>query len=115
MLGGRRGATTGQVSRNDEARPRFARKAERFYIDAQVFLRRSGKLNVRVRGFDVSRFGCKIEFVERPTLDERVWIKFDGLGSLEGLVCWVDGFVAGIEFTQAIHPAVFESLMPRLR
>jgi hypothetical protein len=117
MLGHRRGARTGRTSRSGAARPRqrFVRKAERIYVDAHVFLRRSGKLNLRVRAYDASRFGCRIEFVERPTLDERVWIKFDGLNPIEGMVCWVDGFVAGIEFTQAIHPAVFESLMPRLR
>jgi len=63
----------------------------------------------------VTRFGCRLEFIERPGLHERVWIKFDGLTSVEGLVCWNENFIAGIEFVRAIHPAVFESLMPRLR
>jgi hypothetical protein len=98
-----------------ERRARFARKAERICVDAQVFLRRSGQLNYRVRAYDVTRFGCKLEFIERPKLGERVWIKFDGLSPIEGLVCWIEGFVSGIEFVQGIHPAVFESLMPRLR
>jgi hypothetical protein len=96
-------------------RPRFARKAARVDVNAQVFLRRAGQLNYRVRAYDATRFGCKIEFIERPNLDERVWIKFDGLAAIEGLVCWIDGFVAGVEFIRAIHPAVFESLVPGLR
>lgn len=116
MLGHRSGPRSGHPPRSGEtARPRLDRKAERIHINAQVFLRRAGQLNYRVRAYDATRFGCKVEFVERPTLDERVWIKFEGLSALEGLVCWVDGFLAGIEFVQALHPAVFETLVQRLR
>lgn len=60
---------------------------------------------------DASRYGCKIDFVEKPRLDDRVWVKFDGLEALEGLVCWVDGFTGGVEFEKPIHPAVFEMLV----
>jgi hypothetical protein len=31
------------------------------------------------------------------------------------MVCWIEGFAAGIEFVRAIHPAVFDALVPRLR
>jgi len=96
-------------------RPESARKSERVRVNAEVALRRSGQLNYRVRAFDASRFGCKLEFVERPALDERIWVKFDGLDAIEGMVCWVEGFAAGIEFIRAIHPAVFDALVPRLR
>lgn len=112
MLGRPTRLRTAQSSLGDEPP---ARKAERICVDAQVFLRRSGQLNYRVRAYDVTRFGCRLEFVERPSLRERVWIKFEGFSAVEGLVCWIDGFVAGIEFVHAIHPAVFDSLMPRLR
>ena len=115
MLGRPTRLPAGQDSPGGEPRPRFARKAERIAVNAQVSLRRAGQLNYRVRAFDATRFGCKIEFIERPFLDERVWVKFDGLTAVEGLVCWIEDFVAGIEFVQAIHPAVFESMMPRLR
>lgn len=95
--------------------PQFARKAERVHINAEVALRRSGQLNYRVHAYDLSRFGCKLEFVERPQLDERVWVKFDGLDAVEGMICWVEGFAAGVEFVRAIHPSVFDALVPRLR
>ena len=91
------------------------RRAKRIAIDAQVALRRSGQLNYRVRAYDVTHLGCKLEFVERPVLDERVWVKFDRLDSVEGQVCWVKGHVAGIEFARELHPAVFEMLLARLR
>jgi hypothetical protein len=95
--------------------PRYSRRAERVTVDAEVALRRSGQHLYRVRVYDASPYGCRLEFVERPQLEERVWIKFDGLSTVEGVVCWVEEFVAGIEFVPAIHPAVFDLLVPRLR
>ena len=82
---------------------------------AEVALRRSGRINYRVRVHDVSCHGCRLEFVERPALDEHVWVKFDGLEPIQGLVCWIDGFDAGIEFVRPIHAAVFDALLPRGR
>lgn len=80
-------------------------------LNAEVMLRRPTNNPYAVRTIDVSTHGCKIEFVERPRLDDRVWIKFDEIEALEGLVCWVDGFMGGIEFERPIHPAVFEMLI----
>ncbi|MEO7365355.1 MAG: hypothetical protein ABIW03_03460 [Sphingomicrobium sp.] len=47
-------------------------------------------------------------------LDEIVWVKFEGLKSLEAVVSWIDGFAAGLEFQRPVHPAVFEVLLQRL-
>jgi len=91
------------------------RRADRISVNAEVALRRAGRLNYQVHAYDLSPLGCKLEFVERPQLEERVWIKFEGLDAIEGLVCWMDAFRAGIQFDSAIHPAVFESLAARLR
>ncbi len=85
------------------------RKSARVSLAAEVALRRAGQPNYRVRVFDASPHGCKLEFVERPSLDETVWVKFEGMEALEASVCWVDGFAAGVEFKKPIHPAVFET------
>ena len=90
------------------------RKSERVVLTAQVTLRRAGQPNYRVEVHDASPHGCKLEFVERPRLDELVWVKFEGLEALEAFVCWVENFVAGVEFQNPIHPAVFETLIKRL-
>ena len=90
------------------------RRVERLTVDAEVALRRTGQHRYRVRVHNASPHGCRIEFIVRPKIEERVWIKFEGLNSIEGKVCWVEGHVAGIEFSPAIHPAVFELLVPRL-
>jgi hypothetical protein len=95
--------------------PEFAeRKAERVAVNAEVSLRRPGQNLYRVRAYDASPEGCKLEFVERPLLAERVWVKFDGLAALEGEVCWVEGFVVGVKYSNAMHSAVFDALVPRL-
>lgn len=83
-------------------------------LDAEVALRRSGQRNYRVKLFDLSPHGCKIEFVERPRLDEVVWAKFEGLDALEAMVCWIDGSAGGLEFNRPIYPAVFDMLVDRL-
>lgn len=90
------------------------RRMERVGVDAEVTLRRSAALSYRVRVFDASALGCRLEFVERPQLHERVWVKFDRLDPIEGVVCWTEGSCAGIAFARPIHQAVFDALAARL-
>ena len=91
------------------------RRHERVAVEADVTLRRSGRLNFRVRVYDISPEGCRAEFVERPELGERVWIKFDDLHSLEAIICWVAGTKTGMSFVRPIHSAVFDLLLARVR
>ena len=90
------------------------RKSARIGLEAELSIRRSGQKTYRANVHDVSREGCKVEFVERPMLDEIVWVKFEGLEALEAMVCWVEGFSVGLEFQRPVHPAVFEVLLQRL-
>ena len=84
-------------------------------LDATVSLRRSGKLNYRVRVFDASLHGCRVEFVDRPGIREQLWVKFDGLQAIEAEVCWTKGFTTGVRFRQPIPPAVFALLVAKLK
>jgi hypothetical protein len=68
-----------------------------------------------VRAYDASAHGCKVEFVERPEVEENVWVRFEGLEPIEARVCWLKGRCAGLEFSRPIHPAVFELVAERLR
>lgn len=90
------------------------RSHERTAVEAEVSLRRTGKLGFRVRVYDVSPGGCRAEFVERPELGERVWVKFDGMDMIEASVCWISGANAGLSFARPIHDAVFGMLLNRL-
>ena len=95
--------------------PQEPRGKARQSFEAEVGIRRSGHHSFRVRVFDGSPEGCKIEFVERPAIGERVWIKFDGLEAAEGTVRWVEGHIGGVRFTHPLHEAVFRRLIAASR
>ena len=109
---GRAGLVFAPSEAEDERKSK-SRAAERLLVDAEVMQRRQGQPNYRVRLFDVSSHGCKAEFVERSRVGDHIWIKFEGLESLEAEVCWVDGFKAGLKYANPIHPAVFDLLAKR--
>lgn len=103
---------------NPEEEPEPAqtpREHERIDLHAQISLRRPGRQQYVARLFDLATSGCKVEFIERPRPDERLWVKFDGLDAIEARVCWVDGFYGGLEFLRPIYPAVFDLLLARLK
>jgi hypothetical protein len=89
-------------------------RVARMPVAAEAFLRRSGKLRYRVTASDLSPNGCRCGFVDRPEIDERVWIKFKGLEALECQVTWIAGFEAGLSFCTPLHSAVFAMLVQRL-
>lgn len=93
---------------NDRETPR---EAQRVPITVEAAIRRSGAHGFRVHVFDLSPEGCKIEFVERPEVSERVWVKFDGLEALEASVRWVEGHVGGVHFKRPLYDAVFQKLI----
>lgn len=98
-----------------KAADKTPRENERVSLEARVSLRRAGRKNFFVHTTDLSASGCKVEFVDRPSVGERHFIKFDGLDALEAEVRWVKGFSAGVEFVRPIYPPVFELLLMRLR
>jgi hypothetical protein len=90
------------------------RSFDRKPTEAEIFMRRLGKLNYRVRVFDLSPSGCKVELVDQPRPEEHVLVKFESLETLEAEVCWIEGSCAGLRFEKPIHPAVFALLLQRL-
>jgi hypothetical protein len=91
------------------------RQHERTKLKATILLRRSGRRNFQVQALDVSASGCRVEFVDRPIVGERQWVKFDGLDAIEAEVSWLEGSSAGLEFIRPVHPAVFELLLAKLK
>ena len=89
------------------------RNNPRTKLTAEVSLRRVGHHNFKVPIFDASVRGCKVEYIDRPELDEVVFVKFDGLEPLRGYVCWIGEREIGLEFDRPIHPAVFDLLVRR--
>ena len=103
------------LSFKPDAKPEHKpRNYPRIALTADLSLRRAGRHLYRARVFDLSPNGCKVEFVERPRIGERLWVKFDGLEAIEGEVCWVDGFHGGARFATPIYSAVFDMLLASL-
>jgi hypothetical protein len=98
---------------NASPQPR-QRKSARVPLQADVQLRRRGQHHYVVNVFDISIEGCKLEFVERPRLDETVWVKFEGYDAIQSTVCWVEGHTVGVEFERPIYPSIFEMMIERL-
>ena len=91
------------------------RRAERVPLHADIDFRRSGDHRYRVLLLDFSTLGCRIEAPVKVSLDDLLWISLPGLDSIQGYVCWVDGWVAGIEFERPLYPSVFEAVRDRMR
>ncbi len=96
-------------SEGDESR--VPRRGDRVPLSAEVDVRRSGVHPFRVRVFDLSPEGCKMEFVEIPAIGERVWIRFEGLASIEATVRWIEGHYGGVEFERPIYEPIFRRLV----
>lgn len=111
---GARAGLAFEVADDSDVAPKEPRRHERVSVEGEVAMRRAGKISFRVHVYDLSPDGCKAEFVERPQLDEQLWIKFDGLEALEARVRWLSGAKAGIRFSRALHPAVFDLIVARL-
>ena len=95
-------------------RKQVPRRTSRVAVDAEVSLRALGRNSYRLRVFDLSTDGCKVELVERPSEGDRMLIKFAGLDVLEAHVCWVEGHLAGLMFKNRMHPAVLDLLLRRI-
>jgi hypothetical protein len=87
------------------------RTADRAQSNLEAGIRRTGGHSFRVTVFDLSTTGCKIEFIERPAVGERVWVRFDGLSAVEGTVRWVAGHIGGVQFQHPLHEAIFRRLV----
>ena len=84
-------------------------------LQAQIDFRRAGEHAYFVNILDISPEGCRIDLPERVKLDEVIWLALPGLESLQGRVCWVKEWTAGVEFVRPLHPAVFDMIAQRMQ
>jgi hypothetical protein len=91
------------------------RKAERVPLQADIDFRRAGEHRWRVNISDISPQGCRVELPVRVTPDEMIWVTFPGLEAIQGKVCWVQEWTAGVQFDKPLHPAVFDMVEQRMR
>jgi hypothetical protein len=87
------------------------RRAE---VDGELLLRRIGGFPFQVELSDVSCGGCRVRLIEECEQGESVIARFAQLEPLAARVCWTHDNVAGLQFSRALHPAVFDMLLTRL-
>ena len=102
-------------NRSNPTRLMRRRQSMRATLDSPVMSRRAGFSNFRVSIRNLSPEGCKIEFIDRPKVNEHVWVKLEGLEAIEAIVCWVGAHEAGLRFGRPLHPAVFDLLVHKLQ
>ena len=91
------------------------RRAERVPLRADIEFRRTGEHRWRVNILDFSPEGCRVDLPVRVVVDDIVWISLPGIESIQGTVCWVNEWQAGVEFSNPLHPAVFDNVRTRMR
>ena len=91
------------------------RRAERVPLRADIDFRRSGDHRYRVNILDFSREWCKLELPVRVATGDTIWLSLPGLQSIPAKVCWVEEWLAGVEFDNPLYPSVFEMVRDRMR
>ena len=91
------------------------RKAERVPLHADIDFRRTGEHRWRVNVLDISPQGCRVELPVRVVNEDLAWITLPGLEAIQGKICWVNEWVAGIEFDRPLYPAVFDMIERKMR
>ena len=93
-----------------DERRRWNRVAPR----GEVVVRRLGGFNFQVALHDLSAGGCRVELIEASEPGDSVITRLPQLEPLGATVCWAEGTTAGIRFSNAIHPAVFDMVVDRM-
>lgn len=113
-----RGVSVGLAFLTDENKSELdktmvPREAARLQTRICVMVRRLGRRGQWIDAHDISPRGCRLEFVDLPRPNDRLWVQLPGLEAVEARVRWVDGNHAGILFANPIHPAVYDLLLDR--
>jgi hypothetical protein len=91
------------------------RSAVRRNVAGKIELGPPGRDTYDVDVQDLSTDGCKVSLAEPPSVGDPMLVKFDGLEAIAAKVAWVEAKMAGLQFDRAVHPAVLDLLVARLR
>jgi hypothetical protein len=105
--------STSPLARIQETDGLATRKSERVPVKLNARMKRFGRGSFLVSVTDLSVTGCKVEYCDRPEVEETVAVGFEGLGSIEAKVRWISGTECGLDFACPFHPAVLELLLQR--
>jgi hypothetical protein len=90
------------------------RRAERVPLRADIEFRRVGEHRWRVNILDFSPEGCRVDLPVKVDVEDLVWISLPGIESIQGIVCWVKEWEAGVQFAKPLYPSVFDMVRERM-
>ena len=91
------------------------RRAERVPLACEVEFKRHADARYRVELVDLSPEGCCISPPVRVEIGQGLWLRIPKMEPVHGKIAWVKDWKAGVEFDHPFHPAVFDSVVARLK
>lgn len=91
------------------------RRADRITLNCEIEFRRHAGSRYPVDLLDFSPQGCCISPPVRVEPGESVWLRIPGMESIHAKVAWTEQWKAGLSFDTPFHPAVFDSVVAKLR
>lgn len=92
-----------------------APRATRVQLQCEIGFRRHGDARYRIDLIDFSPEGCCITPPVKVEQGEQIFLRFAGMEAVHGRVAWIEEWRVGVKFDQPFHPAVFDSVVARLR
>lgn len=86
------------------------RRETRFPYDAWVKSRQGFRRTI-YKVLDLSAFGVRLWTDSSLTANDRIWLSLPTLRPSCARTIWTKGYVVGCEFSQALHPAVFDYIL----
>jgi len=92
------------------------RQSSRVPVKFDAGLRpRGGASAVSVHILDLSVHGFRIDSQLDLAVGTDVWLRLPGLEPCHAKVAWTEGYVAGCKFERALHSAVLDMIISRMK
>ncbi|HEV2044922.1 MAG TPA: PilZ domain-containing protein [Sphingomicrobium sp.] len=91
------------------------RRTARVPLNCEIEFRRHAGSRYPVDLLDLSPNGCCISPPVRVEPGESVWLRIPGMETIHAKVAWSEQWKVGLEFDNPFHPAVFDSVVKKLR
>lgn len=87
------------------------RFSSRSFVEIPASVRQPGLGRMAVSIIDLSMSGFRMRCMTRLSHEKAIYLSLPSLSSIESQVCWCEGEVYGCEFSNGLHPAVFNHIV----
>lgn len=107
---------SGKVSKQKTRKPIKRgdhRISTRAGVEILAEVREPGLGRIEAQIMDLSITGFRMRCMTRLTGEKNIFMALPSFAAIESKICWSDGDFFGCEFTQPLHPAVFDHIVSR--